>query len=116
MSDDNCIFCKIVKKEIPATIIYEDDHVLAFEDLNPQAPVHCLVITKKHIVGGNDMTPEDTIALGHMLLAGKKVAEIKNIADDGYRFVINTGAHGGQRVFHIHLHVMGGRPLSWPPG
>lgn len=116
MQDENCIFCKIVNKTIPSTLLYEDEHVLAFEDLNPQAPVHCLVITKKHISGANGMEADDTTALGQMLLAGKKVAQQKGISDGGYRFVINTGADGGQSVYHIHLHVLGGRPLSWPPG
>ena len=116
MSQDNCIFCKIVAKDIPAQIIYENEHVLAFEDLNPQAPCHVLVIPKKHITSGNDMTIEDTECLGAMLLAGRKVAELKGIADKGYRFVMNTGQDGGQSVYHIHLHVLGGRALTWPPG
>ena len=116
MSQDNCIFCKIIAKEIPAQIVYENEHVLAFDDLNPQAPCHVLVIPKKHITSGNDMTPEDRECLGAMLLAGSKVAQIKGIADDGYRFVMNTGQDGGQSVYHIHLHVLGGRALTWPPG
>ena len=116
MSQDNCIFCKIVAKEIPAQVVYEDEHVLAFEDLNPQAPCHVLVIPKKHITTANDMVAEDRETLGQMLLAGQKVAALKGIDQKGYRFVMNTGQDGGQSVYHIHLHVLGGRPLTWPPG
>ena len=96
MHDDNCIFCKIVNKDIPANILYENEMVMAFEDLNPQAPVHCLVIPKKHIATGNEMEDADQNLLGQLFLAGKKVAQSKGIADDGYRFVMNTGEHGGQ--------------------
>ena len=116
MSADNCIFCKIVNKEIPATILYEDEYVLAFEDLNPQAPVHCLVIPKKHIEGSNHIQEEDVTIMGHLLLAGKRVAALKKIDESGFRFIVNTGRDGGQSVFHLHLHVLGGRPLAWPPG
>ena len=116
MSIDNCIFCKIVANEIPAKVIFENEHVLAFEDLNPQAPCHVLVIPKKHITTANDFDSEDTELLGQMMLAGKKVASIKGLQDSGYRFVMNTGDDGGQSVYHIHLHVLGGRALSWPPG
>ena len=116
MHDENCIFCKIVNKDIPANVLYENETVMAFEDLNPQAPVHCLVIPKKHIATANDMENADQDILGQLLLAGKTVAQSKEIANDGYRFVMNTGSHGGQSVYHIHLHVLGGRPLTWPPG
>ena len=116
MSADTCIFCKIIAKEIPATIIYENEYVVAFEDLNPQAPCHVLVIPKKHITSANDFEPEDTECLGHMMLAGQKVAALNGLSESGYRFVMNTGEDGGQSVYHIHLHVLGGRALSWPPG
>lgn len=116
MSTDNCIFCKIIAKEIPAQIIYENEHVLAFEDLNPQAPCHVLVIPKKHITTANDFEAQDTERLGHLMLAGQEVAALKGHTETGYRFVMNTGSDGGQSVYHIHLHVLGGRALSWPPG
>ena len=116
MSDD-CLFCKIVAGEIPGDAVYEDDHVYAFRDINPAAPTHVLVIPKKHIASVKDAAPEEDEALmGKLLLAGNKVAEQEGLTQDGFRYVINTGGHGGQTVFHIHLHVLGGRQLVWPPG
>ncbi len=116
MSHNNCIFCKIIAKEIPARVVYEDAHVLAFDDLNPQAPCHVLVIPKKHITTANDVVTEDRERLGQMFIAGQKVAALKGVDENGFRFVMNTGQDGGQSVYHIHLHVLGGRPLTWPPG
>lgn len=110
---DNCIFCKIAKKEIPCNFIMENDDVVAFHDLNPQAPVHALIIPKKHFASLDEAT--DTDVLGKLLASTKEVAEKLNIKG-AYRTVINTGEMAGQTVFHIHLHILGGRPFKWPPG
>ena len=114
MSD--CLFCKIVSKDIPATVVLENDAVLAFEDLNPAAPCHVLVIPKAHIATVNDVEPSHELALGKLFSAAKEVAAQKGLSSDGYRLVMNCGAGAGQSVFHLHLHVIGGRPLEWPPG
>ena len=111
-----CIFCKIVEKSIPAKILFEDEHVLAFHDINPVAPVHVLVIPKKHIKGLGDAGPEDSELLGKCLKAAQRAAEETGILQSGFRTVINHGVHGGQTVFHLHVHVMGGRAMAWPPG
>ena len=111
-----CIFCKILAGTIPAALVYEDDVVVAFDDVNPQAPTHTLVIPRKHVASIAELQDSDVGLLGRLLLAGNKIAKLKGIADAGYRVVINTGAHGGQSVFHLHLHVLGGRHLTWPPG
>jgi len=112
----DCIFCKIVAGGIPADIIYEDEDVLVFRDLNPQAPTHVLVIPRRHISTLNDLQPEDAELAGKMSLAAKTVARQEGIADEGYRVVFNCNAGAGQTVFHIHMHVLGGRPMGWPPG
>lgn len=112
----DCIFCKIVSGDIPGDIVYQDDDVLAFRDLNPQAPTHFLVISKKHISTINDLDVGDAELVGKMYLAAKKVAADEGIAEAGYRTVMNCNAQAGQSVFHIHLHVLGGRPMGWPPG
>jgi len=114
MSD--CLFCKIAEKNIPAKIVYEDDRCVAFDDINPQAPAHTLVIPRKHIASIAELTEADAGLLSHLMLTGNKLAKQKGIAEGGYRFVINTGKFGGQTVFHLHLHVLGGRPMHWPPG
>ena len=114
MSD--CIFCKIAAGEVPAEVIHENDDLLVFRDLNPQAPTHVLVIPRRHIATLNDVQPEDAELIGRMHLAAKAVAEQEGIADAGYRTVFNCNAGAGQTVFHIHLHVLGGRPMGWPPG
>jgi histidine triad (HIT) family protein len=114
MSD--CIFCKIVARTIPATLIYQDDVVVAFDDINPQAPTHTLVIPRKHVTSIAELEDLDTGLIGGLMLAGNKIAKLKGITDSGYRFVINTGSNGGQTVFHLHLHVLGGRHMTWPPG
>ncbi|XXY44431.1 histidine triad nucleotide-binding protein [Sorangium sp. So ce269] len=111
-----CIFCKIANKEIPAKVVFEDEHVLAFHDLNPQAPTHVLVIPKRHIAGIGDAAPEDEVVLGRLLLAARQVAELTGVAQGGFRTVVNHGANAGQTVFHLHVHVIGGRPMAWPPG
>ena len=114
MSD--CIFCHIVARTIPATLVYEDDVIVAFDDINPQAPTHTLVIPRKHVTSIAELEDVDVELLGRLMLAGNKIAKLKGIADSGYRFVINTGANGGQTVSHLHLHVLGGRHMTWPPG
>ncbi len=113
---NECIFCKIVARTIPAALVYEDDLVVAFDDTNPQAPTHTLVIPRKHVASIAELQDSDVGLLGHLMLAGNKIAKLKGIADAGYRVVVNTGAHGGQSVSHLHLHVLGGRHLAWPPG
>jgi histidine triad (HIT) family protein len=111
-----CLFCKIVARTIPAALIYEDELVVAFDDINPQAPIHSLVIPRKHFTSIAELQDADVTLLGRFMLAGNKVANLKGIADAGYRFVVNTGTDGGQSVFHLHLHVLGGRHMGWPPG
>lgn len=111
-----CIFCHIVARSIPAALVYEDDMVVAFDDVNPQAPTHTLVIPRKHVDSIAELQDSDVELLGRLMLAGNKIARSKGIADAGYRFVVNTGPHGGQSVFHLHLHVLGGRHMAWPPG
>ncbi|MDH6098300.1 histidine triad nucleotide-binding protein [Anabaenopsis sp. FSS-46] len=109
------IFGKIIRREIPANIVYEDDLALAFTDVNPQAPVHILVIPKKPIVKLADAESQDQALLGHLLLTVQQVAAAAGLTN-GYRVVINNGADGGQTVYHLHLHILGGRPMEWPPG
>ncbi|MEI2579690.1 histidine triad nucleotide-binding protein [Scytonema sp. PRP1] len=109
------IFSKIIRREIPADIVYEDDLALAFKDVNPQAPVHILVIPKKPIPRLADAESEDDALLGHLLLTVKRVAEQAGLTN-GYRLVINTGPDAGQTVYHLHLHILGGRQMTWPPG
>ena len=113
MSD--CIFCKIANKEIKSDIVYEDDRVVAFNDINPHAPVHVLVIPKKHIVGVAEARDEDAELIGHLQLVAAKLAEEKGVAE-GYRIVVNSGPLAGQSVMHLHYHLLGGRRLNWPPG
>ncbi len=112
---EETIFAKIIRKEIPADIVYEDDRALAFRDINPQAPVHVLVIPKEPIVSVAEATEDQIEVLGHLLLVAQKVARDEGVGD-AFRVVANSGAGAGQSVFHLHLHVLGGRPLSWPPG
>ena len=110
----SCLFCKIVSREIPATIVSEDAHCLAFRDINPAAPTHVLVIPKEHVESLNQMT--DPALAGRVLAFARDVAASEGIADGGYRVVLNTNADGGQTVFHLHAHLLGGRSLRWPPG
>ncbi len=112
----NCLFCRFVSKEIPTRVVFEDDTCLAFEDINPKAPVHVLVIPKKHIESINSMTEEDEKAVGHLAFVARQIAQQKGTAQSGYRTVINTGPDAGQSVFHLHLHLLGGRSMAWPPG
>jgi histidine triad (HIT) family protein len=112
----DCLFCKFVNGEIEPDKVYEDDHVLAFRDINPQAPTHILVIPKKHISTLNDLQAEDEALVGKLYLAAQKIAVDEGIAEDGYRTVMNCNELAGQTVFHIHLHLLGGRGMAWPPG
>ena len=116
MSNPDCLFCKIVAKAIPAKVVLENDHVVAFEDVRPMAPKHALVIPKRHITGVHDATPDDAALLGQVVLAARDAAEKLGLAESGYRLVMNQGADGGQSVFHLHCHVLGGRAMGWPPG
>jgi len=111
---DNCIFCKIIRGEIPSAKLFEDDELLAFRDINPAAPLHFLVIPKKHISGPAAVTAEDEQLIGKMLRIGSEIAKKEGVED--FRVVFNNGAQAGQTVFHIHMHILGGRNLSWPPG
>jgi histidine triad (HIT) family protein len=112
----NCIFCRIASGEIPANVVYEDEHVVAFRDLNPQAPTHVLVVPRRHIATLNDVGEADAELIGRMYLAAQAVAARDGIAEPGYRTVFNCNAEAGQTVFHLHLHVLGGRVMEWPPG
>lgn len=112
----DCLFCNIAEKKLPATIVHEDEQIVAFRDIVPQAPTHILIIPKRHIVSLNSMEPQDVPLLGHMIYTAKQLATQHNVDDDGFRLVINTNEHGGQTVYHIHLHLLAGRHLAWPPG
>lgn len=111
-----CLFCNIIERKVPAQIVWENDHALAFRDIRPVAPAHVLVIPKKHVVGIGDVTPADKEALGETMLAVHTVAAELGLSADGYRVVLNHGANAGQSVFHLHAHILGGRALGWPPG
>ncbi|WP_415905292.1 histidine triad nucleotide-binding protein [Neptuniibacter sp. QD48_55] len=111
----DCLFCKIINKEIPAEIIYEDEHVIAFNDISPQAPTHALIIPRKHIATLNDISAEDTEVVGHMVKTASTIAKQLGIDESGYRTVFNCNSDGGQTVYHIHLHLLGGKPMGWPP-
>ena len=111
---DSCLFCRIVRNEIPATIVFEDDTVLAFRDIDAKAPTHVLVIPREHVASLNDA--KDAPLLGTLQIAAAKIARSEGIAETGYRTVMNCGADAGQTVFHVHLHLLGGRKLAWPPG
>ncbi|MCL5991619.1 MAG: histidine triad nucleotide-binding protein [Bacteroidetes bacterium] len=110
------IFTKIIKREIPANIIYEDEYVVAFEDVNPVAPIHILIVPQKQIPTINDANLEDTALLGHVILTAAKLANQRGVSENGYRLVINCNKDAGQTVFHIHCHLLGGRIFNWPPG
>lgn len=112
----DCIFCKIVQGAVPSNIIYEDEQVIAFDDMYPKAPQHKLIIPRKHIATLNDFTQEEVALAGHMLYTAQYLAKQLGIAEDGYRVVMNCNAGGGQLVYHVHLHLLGGRSLVWPPG
>lgn len=113
---EDCLFCKIAAGEIPSTEVYSDDEFYAFRDINPGAPTHCLIIPRKHIPRITDATADDAALIGRMFLRANAIAEAEGIAAPGFRYVINCNEEAGQTVFHIHLHLLGGRQLSWPPG
>jgi histidine triad (HIT) family protein len=112
----DCLFCRIVKREIPAQLVWENDHLIAFRDINPAAPTHALVIPKEHLSGIHEAKPQHSALLGELMLGARDVAEKLGLADGGYRLVVNQGADAGQSVHHLHVHVLGGRSLAWPPG
>ena len=111
---ESCLFCRIVRREIPAKVIHEDEHTVAFRDIDPKAPTHVLVIPKEHVPSLNEAT--DAAQVGRLMLVAAQIAKAEGIAEEGYRMVVNSGANAGQTVFHVHLHLLGGRGLSWPPG
>ena len=112
----SCLFCRIVSGEIPASKVYEDGHLIAFNDINPQAPLHVLIIPKRHVATLNELTPEDDALVGELARRAAAIAAENGYADRGYRTVFNCNAEAGQTVFHIHLHLLAGRSLGWPPG
>jgi histidine triad (HIT) family protein len=112
----DCIFCKIINGELPTAKVYEDERIIAFNDRHPRAPVHQLIVPKKHIATLNDLTDDDTALVGTLIQRARLLAKEANIANDGYRTVFNCNGDGGQEVFHLHLHLLGGRKLQWPPG
>jgi histidine triad (HIT) family protein len=111
-----CLFCSVLEKKIPADVVYEDEHAVAFRDIRPMAPTHVLVIPRKHIAAIHDLAEEDVTTMGRVMLAAKTVARQEGLDAGGYRLVINDGDAAGQTVHHIHVHVLGGRNLTWPPG
>jgi len=113
---ENCIFCKIIQKEIPTSFIYEDDRMVAFKDINPQAPIHILLIPKEHYASLNDVPEDKKDILSHLLLKARQIASKQGISERGYRIVLNTARDSGQEVLHIHFHLLGGRRMNWPPG
>ena len=113
---EDCLFCKIVGKDIPAELIFEDDRIVAFNDINPQAPIHILIIPREHLASLNDVPEEKRDLLGHILLRAQQIAQNLGIRENGYRIVLNTARDSGQEVYHIHFHLLGGRRMTWPPG
>jgi histidine triad (HIT) family protein len=111
---DGCLFCRIIRQEIPARLVYENDHVVAFRDINPQAPTHVLVVPREHVPSLNEA--KDAAMIGRLSLAAAEIAKAEGVAESGYRTVVNTNRGAGQTVFHVHLHLLGGRDFGWPPG
>jgi histidine triad (HIT) family protein len=111
---DACLFCRIVRREIPAKIVAENEHCVAFRDINPQAPTHVVIVPRAHVASLNEAT--DAAMIGELVLMAREIARSEGIAERGYRTVFNTNADAGQTVFHLHLHLIGGRPMGWPPG
>jgi len=116
MNETTCLFCKIARKEIPSKIVYEDEDTVAFEDIKPQAPLHVLIIPRRHIAKISDLTDADALIAGKLSVAAKKVAAARGLDESGYRIVLNCNRDAGQEVFHIHAHLLGGRKFAWPPG
>lgn len=112
----SCVFCRIVARQAPATIVYEDEQAVAFRDIMPQAPVHILIVPREHIFGPLEVSEDNEALIGHLVAVAAKVARQEGLAADGYRLVLNQGRNGGQSVFHLHLHLLGGRRMMWPPG
>ena len=112
----DCLFCKIVAGQIPATIVFQDDHVVAFKDITPRAPTHVLIVPRRHVASLNDLVADDDALVGEMVRAAAAIAREQGLAERGYRNVFNCNADAGQTVFHIHLHLLGGRTMAWPPG
>lgn len=112
----NCIFCQIASGERAARMVYEDDQAVAFHDINPQAPVHILIIPRQHITGPLDVDGSAEQVMGHLVAVAAQIARQQGVAEDGYRLVLNQGSHGGQSVFHVHMHLLAGRRMQWPPG
>ena len=112
----DCLFCKIIARTIPSTVVYEDDRVMAFNDVDPQAPTHVLIVPKRHIATLNDIGTEDDQIVGELIRRASAIARERGFSETGYRTVFNTNRGAGQTIFHIHLHLLGGRPLGWPPG
>jgi histidine triad (HIT) family protein len=116
MSEQSCLFCRMIAGEVPADLLHQDDVCVAIRDINPQAPTHVLIIPREHMESLDEASVRDEALLGHLLRVGARIANDEGHAEDGYRTVINTGAGAGQSVFHLHVHVLGGRSMSWPPG
>lgn len=116
MVSETCLFCRIVRGELPSKIVYESDDVVAFRDIDPKAPTHILIIPRRHIPSVNDLEAGDAESVGRLYLVARELAAEEGLANTGYRLVMNTGPEAGQTVYHIHLHLLGGRPLHWPPG
>jgi histidine triad (HIT) family protein len=116
IANTTCLFCDIIEKKIPAKIIHEDEYSIAFEDINPQAPVHTLIVPKRHIADIHSISVTDRDIIGHLFFTAKTIASKKGIVKDGYRLVINNGRGAGQTIFHVHLHLLSGRRFTWPPG
>ena len=116
MSDQDCLFCKILGGDIPADIIFESESAIAFRDINPQAPTHVVIIPRQHVATINDIEPEHEALVGSLFSAAKAIAAAEGLSEDGYRVVMNCNEAAGQTVFHLHLHLLGGRKLTWPPG
>jgi histidine triad (HIT) family protein len=116
MSEESCLFCKIIAGEIPGSFVHQDERCVVIRDINPQAPTHVLVVPREHIESLDDAAQKDEALLGHLLRVAARVANDEGHGESGYRSVVNNGAGAGQSVFHLHVHVLGGRPMSWPPG
>ena len=116
MAESGCLFCRIIAAEVPAELVHQDDQCVVIRDVNPQAPTHLLVIPREHLESLDDAARPDEVMLGHLLRTAARVANEQGLTESGYRTVINTGAGAGQSVFHLHVHVLGGRPMNWPPG
>jgi len=112
----DCLFCKIIERKVPASVVYEDDRVLAFNDINPQAPTHILIVPKRHVATLNEIGTEDDQIVGELVRRAANIAKERGFSETGYRTLFNTNRGAGQTVFHIHLHLLGGRPFAWPPG